>query len=241
LTRQNWREKMASVDEVLKRLESKARPDQVAGMARYGMTAERRLGVSVPDMRGIAREVGKDHDLALALWRTGIPEARILAGMVDRPEQLTEEQMDEWVAGFNSWDVCDQVCMNLFEKSPLAWKKIVDWSEREEEYVKRAAYALIACLAWYDKSAADEEFVRLFPVMKGGATDERNYVKKAVSWALRNVGKRNKNLNRAVLSAVEEIGRMNSRAARWIAADVRKELESEAVRTRLGMLPEENG
>lgn len=230
---------MASVDEVLKKLESKARPDQVAGMASYGMTAERRLGVSVPDMRQIAREVGKDHDLALALWRTGIPEARILAGMVDRPEQLTEEQMEEWVADFDSWDVCDQVCLNLFEKSPLAWKKIVDWSEREEEYVRRAAFALIACLAWHGKGVADEKFVALLPVMAQGATDERNYVKKAVSWALRNIGKRNRNLNRAVLSAVAEIGRMDSRAARWIAADVRKELESEAVRTRLGMTPEE--
>lgn len=225
---------MASAEEVLSKLDSQARPDRVQGMARYGMAAERRLGVSVPDMRRIAKEAGKDHDLALRLWETGIPEARIVASMVDRPEDLTEQQMDEWVAGFNSWDVCDQVCMNLFEKSPLAWKKIVEWSEREEEYVKRAAYALIACLAWYDKEARDEKFIGLFPVIKRGATDKRNYVRKAVSWALRNIGKRNRSLNGAALEVAEEIGRMDSRAARWIASDVRKELSSEAVQKRLG-------
>ncbi len=225
---------MASVEEVIKKLKAKARPDHVEGMARYGMTAEQRLGVSVPDMRKIAREAGKDHKLALGLWATGIPEARIVAAMVDRPEELTEEQMEEWVAGINSWDVCDQVCMNLFKKSPLAWKKVVDWSEREEEFVRRAAYALIACLAWHDKGAADAEFIRLFPVIKRGATDERNYVKKAVSWALRNIGKRGSDLNRAVLAVAEEIGRMDSKAARWIAADVIKELKSEAVQRRLG-------
>jgi len=225
---------MASVEEVLKKLESQAMPDKVQGMARYGMTAERRLGVSVPDMRRIAKETGKDHDLALRLWEIGIPEARIVAAMVDRPEELTERQMDEWVAGFNSWDVCDQVCMNLFRKSPLAWKKIIEWSEREEEYVKRAAYALIACLAWYDKEAGDQRFSGLFPVIKRGATDERNYVRKAVSWALRNIGKRNRKLNRAALEVAEDIGQMNTRAARWIASDVKKELSSEAVQKRLG-------
>jgi len=225
---------MASVEEVLKKLESQAMPDKVQGMARYGMTAERRLGVSVPDMRSIAKETGKDHDLALRLWKIGIPEARIVAAMVDRPEELTERQMDEWVAGFNSWDVCDQVCMNLFRKSPLAWKKIIEWSEREEEYVKRAAYALIACLAWYDKEAGDQRFIGLFPVIKRGATDERNYVRKAVSWALRNIGKRNRKLNRAALEVAEDIGQMDTRAARWIASDVKKELSSEVVQKRLG-------
>ncbi|MDZ7270800.1 MAG: DNA alkylation repair protein [candidate division KSB1 bacterium] len=225
---------MASLQEVLKKLESQARPEHVQGMASYGMTAERRLGVAIPDLRRIAKETGKDHGLALRLWGTGIPEAKILAAMIDRPEELTEQQMDEWVAGFNSWDVCDQVCMNLFEKSPLAWKKILEWSEREEEYVKRAAYALIACLAWHDKGTSDAKFIGLFPVIKRGATDERNYVKKAVSWALRNIGKRNKRLNRAALEVAAEIGQMDSRAARWIASDVGKELNSEAVQRRLG-------
>jgi 3-methyladenine DNA glycosylase AlkD len=124
--------------------------------------------------------------------------------------------------------------MNLFRKSPLAWKKIIEWSEREEQYVKRAAYALIACLAWYDKEAGDQRFSGLFPVIKRGATDERNYVRKAVSWALRNIGKRNRKLNRAALEVAEDIGQMDTRAARWIASDVKKELSSEAVQKRLG-------
>jgi 3-methyladenine DNA glycosylase AlkD len=224
---------MASVAEVLRQLEEKARPDQVEGMARYGMTAERRLGVSVPDMRKLATELGKDHPLALALWQTGIAEAQIVAAMVAEPAQLTEAQMEEWVKEFNSWDVCDQVCMNLFDKTPLAWKKVRDWSEREEEFVKRAAFALIACLAWHDKKAADEDFIALLPVIQGGATDERNFVKKAVNWALRHIGKRNVNLNRAAIAAAKEIGQMDSRAARWIAVDAIKELESEAVQNRL--------
>ncbi len=138
---------MASVEEVLKELNARSKPDQLEGMARYGMVAERRLGVSVPEMRKIAKELGRNHRLALELWETGILEARIVAAMIDEHRKLTEKQMDDWVKDINSWDVCDQVCMNLFEKAPLAWKKILDWSEREEEFVKRAAFALMACLA----------------------------------------------------------------------------------------------
>ncbi len=224
---------MSSVEEALRRIEAKAKPDQVQGMARYGMVAERRLGLSVPDMREIARQLGKNHELALELWKTGIPEARIVAAMIDEPELLTEEQMEEWVKDINSWDVCDQVCMNLFEKTPLAWRKILDWSERKEEFVKRTAFALIACLAWHNKEAEDGKFIKLFPVLKRGATDERNFVKKAVNWALRNTGKRNLNLNRAAIQVAREIQLVDSKAARWIASDAIKELESEAVQRRL--------
>jgi len=224
---------MASVEEVLKRLKAKARPDQLEGMARYGMVAERRLGVSVPDMRKIAKELGRDHKLALELWKKGTPEARILAAMIDEPENLTEKQMEDWVKDINSWDVCDQVCANLFEKTPLAWEKILDWSEREEEFVKRTAFALIACLAWHDKEAEDEKFIKLFPVIRRGATDERNFVKKAVNWALRNIGKRNPNLNKVAIKAAKEIQRIDSKAARWIASDAIRELESESVQRRL--------
>ena len=219
--------------EILEKLKAKARPDQLEGMARYGMVTERRLGVSVPDMRKIAKELGKDHTLATELWKTGIAEARIVAAMIDEPERLTESQMEDWVKEINSWDVCDQVCMNLFEKTPLAWRKIPDWSKREEEFVKRTAFALIACLAWHDKEAEDEEFVKLFPVIKRGATDERNSVKKAVNWALRNIGKRNPNLNRSAVKAAKEIQRIESKAARWVASDANRELESEAVQGRL--------
>ena len=224
---------MVSVEEALKRIKAKARPDQLEGMARYGMAVEKRLGVSIPDLRKIAKELGKDHKLAVELWKTGIDEARIMAAMIDEPEKLSETQMENWVKDFNSWDVCDQVCMNLFEKTPLAWKKILDWSKRDDEFIKRAAFALIACLAWHDKHAEDRKFVKLFPVIEGGATDERNFVKKAVNWALRNIGKRNPKLNRAAIKTAKQIQRIDSKVARWIASDAIRELESKAVQRRL--------
>jgi 3-methyladenine DNA glycosylase AlkD len=224
---------MASVKDVLDKLQSKAQPEQLKGIAKYGMTVEQRLGVSVPDMRKLAKEIGRDHKLALDLWRTGIAEARIVAAMVGDPAKLTEEQMEDWVKDINSWDVCDQVCMNLFEKNQLAWKKIVDWSEREEEFVKRTAFSLIACLAWHDKKASDEQFIELLPVIIREATDERNFVKKAVNWALRNIGKRNLNLNKAAINTAKEIKRLDSKAARWVASDTLRELESDAIHSRL--------
>jgi 3-methyladenine DNA glycosylase AlkD len=224
---------MASVKDVLDKLQSKARAEQLKGMAKYGMTVEQRLGVSVPDMRKLAKEIRRDHKLALDLWRTGIAEARIVAGMIGDPAKLTEAQMEDWVKGINSWDVCDQVCMNLFEKNQLAWKKIVDWSEREEEFVKRTAFSLIACLAWHDKKASDEKFIELLPIIIREATDERNFVKKAVNWALRNIGKRNLKLNEAAINTAKEIQQLDSKAARWIAADAIRELESDAIQNKL--------
>jgi 3-methyladenine DNA glycosylase AlkD len=224
---------MASVKDVLDKLRSKARPDQLEGMAKFGIAIEGRLGVSVPDMRKLAKEIRKDHKLALELWKTGIAEARMVAAMVDDPDKLTEEQMEDWVKDINSWDVCDQVCMNLFEKNQLAWKKIIDWSARKEEFVKRTAFSLIACLAWHDKKTNDEKFIELLPVIIRGATDERNFVKKAVNWALRNIGKRNLNLNEAAINTAKEIQRIDSKAARWVAFDTLRELQSEAVQARL--------
>ena len=220
---------MGSVEEVLEKLKAKARPDQLEGMARFGIVPENRLGLLVPDMRKLAKETGKDHELALGLWKTGILDARIVAAMIDEPDKVTETQMDDWVKDLNSWDVCDQVCMNLFEKTPFAWKKILDWSVREEEFVKRAAFALAACLAWHDKEAEDQKFIDLFPVIKNAASDERNFVKKAVNWALRNIGKRNPDLNRAAVKAAGELRLIDSKAARWIASNAVKELESDAV------------
>lgn len=224
---------MSSVEDVLEKLKKNARLGQLQGMARYGMTVEKRLGVSIPELRLLAKEIGKDHKLSLGLWKTGIDDARILAAMIDDPQKLTEEQMEDWVKDINSWDVCDQVCMNLFEKSPLAWKKIQDWSVREEEFVKRTAFSLIACLAWHDKKTEDDKFMAIFPMIKQGAIDERNFVKKAVNWSLRNMGKRNRNLNRAVMDLAKEIHMLDSKAARWIASDAIKELESQAVQRRL--------
>ncbi len=224
---------MTTLDEVLDKLNEKAKSDQLEGMARFGIVGDQRMGVSVPDMRRIAKDIGKNHQLALKLWDTGIPEAMIVAGMVAEPDKLTEEQMEDWVVDINSWDICDQVCMNLFEKSPYVEQKIFEWSAREEEFVKRTAYALIACLAWHDKDASDQAFTKYFPVIKNGSTDDRNFVKKAVNWALRNIGKRNIELNQAAIQVAREIQAVDSKSARWIASNAIRELESDKVQERL--------
>jgi 3-methyladenine DNA glycosylase AlkD len=220
-------------DEVMQRLKSLSDPEAVKGMARFGINPENTYGVSVPNLRKLAKEVGRDHALAQELWASGVHEARILASMVDEPKLVTEEQMEAWVRDFDSWDVCDQVCMNLFEKVPVAWCKVSEWSQREEEFVKRTAFALLACFAWHDKGAADERFIELMPVIVSGASDERNFVRKAVNWALRNIGKRNPNLNKAAIATAREIQGIDSKAARWIAADALRELSGEAVQKRL--------
>ncbi len=220
------------LEEVMTSLKKLANPKSVEGMARYGINPEGTLGVSLPNLRKIAKEIGKDHELAAELWATGIHEARILAALVDEPGQVTVEQMDVWATGFDSWDVCDQCCCNLFEKTEYAWEQLVAWSSREEEFVKRAAFALMACLAWHDKSATDTQMKKLLPVIKRESWDERNFVKKAVNWALRNIGKRNENLNRAAIKAAREIEKQDSKAARWIARDALRELTSDAVQKR---------
>ncbi len=224
---------METVEEVMQELGSKANPDQIEGMTRFAIVGDHRMGVSVPDMRKIAKAVGKNHELALELWDTGVPEGMIVAGMIAEPDKLTDEQMEDWVVDINSWDICDQVCMNLFEKTPLAEKKIYEWSLREEEFVKRTSYALIACLAWHDKQAGDEEFIRYFPLIVAGSTDERNFVKKAVNWALRNIGKRNQNLNEQAILCARQIHEIDSKSARWIASNALRELESEKIQERL--------
>ncbi len=223
----------SSTTDILNQLKAKADPDNLEGMARFGIAVEKRLGVSVPEMRRIAKETGKDYRLAVRLWKTGVAEARIVASMIADPAELTGKDMDDWVKDFNSWDVCDQVCMNLFEKTPLAGQKIIEWSEREEEFVRRAAFALLACLAWHDKQGADQKFIEFLPVITRGAADERNFVKKAVNWALRNIGKRNPRLNKAAITTAREIQRLDSKAARWIAADAIRELEGEGTQKRL--------
>ena len=231
---------MATVDEVMEQLKSEAKEDQLQGMARFAIVGDQRLGVSVPDMRKIAKDIGKDHQLALDLWETGVPEGMIVAGMIAEPEKLTEQQMENWVVDINSWDICDQVCMNLFEKTPLAERKIYEWSLREEEFVKRASYALIACLAWHDKEANNEAFTQYFPVIVDGATDERNFVKKAVNWALRNIGKRNQALNKEAIEVAKEIQGIDSKSARWIASNAIRELENEKVQERLRKKAQQN-
>ena len=222
-----------SVEDIIKRLKSLSNPEAIEGMARYGINPDKNLGVSIPDLRQIAREIGKNHQLAQDLWVTGIHDARILAGMIDQAGEVTEEQMEQWVGDFDFWDVCDEVCMNLFEKLPFAYEKAVHWSSREEEFVKRAGFVLMARLAVSDKKAADEKFINFLPYIKRESTDSRNYVKKAVNWALRQIGKRNINLNKLAISAGEEIYSIDSKSARWIASDALRELKNEKIQKRL--------
>jgi 3-methyladenine DNA glycosylase AlkD len=224
---------MTTAAEILAQLEAVANPANLAGMARYGMSVNNRLGVPVPELRRIAKAAGKDHAAALELWESRIAEARIVASMIAVPAELTEEQMEAWVKDFDSWDVCDQVCMNLFEKSPFARRKVVEWSSREEEFVKRAAFALLACIAWHDRRATDQELIAFLTVIERGATDERNFVKRAVDWALRTIGKRNRALNQAAIRAAKDIQGLDSKAARWVAADALRELQSKKVQERL--------
>ena len=218
---------------VLEKLEAAADPRATEGQARFGINTAHAYGIAMPVLRMLAREIGKDHDLAQQLWASGIHEARILASLVDDPRMVTEEQMESWVKDFDSWDLCDQCCGNLFDKTPYAYRKAVEWSEREEEFVKRAGFALMAYLAVHDKKAADEQFLPFLPIIKREAADNRNFVKKAVNWALREIGKRNANLNRAAIECGEEIRSMDARSAKWIASDALRELTGEAVQKRL--------
>ncbi len=221
-------------EETMQQLKSLANPENLAGMARYGINTQNAYGISLYTLRPMAREIGGDHLLAQQLWSSGIHEARILASMVDEPSKVTEEQMESWVRDFDSWDVCDQVCSNLFDKTRFAYRKAEEWSRRDEEFVKRAAFALMAALVVHDKKATDEVFKQFFPLISEQATDGRNYVRKAVNWALRNIGKRNINLNGMAVATARELLDTGSKSARWVASDALRELTSEKVQKRLG-------
>jgi len=220
-------------EEVLRELESLADPKAVEGMARFGINAKNTCGVSIPNLRVMAKIIGRNHVLAQRLWSSGVHEARILASMIDAPEMVIEEQMENWVKDFDSWDVCDQVCSNLFDKTKLAHLKAVEWSRRKEEFVKRAGFVLMAALSVHDTGAEDAAFFKFLPIIKRESADDRNFVKKAVNWALRQIGKRNVALNRAAVTTAEEIRKMDSKSARWIGLDALRELTSEAVQKRL--------
>ena len=213
-----------TADEIIAELRGAANDHNRAGMARFGINTERALGISVTRLRQMAKGIGKSHALALALWDSGIHEARILASIVDEPDAVTEEQMEAWVAEFNSWDIVDQVCGNLFDKTPYAWGKAVEWTERPEEFVKRAGFSLIAYMAVHLKKTGDREFERFFPFIERAASDDRNFVKKAVNWALRQIGKRSDYLRPQAIACAERIAEQDSRTARWIARDALKEL-----------------
>lgn len=205
----------------------------VEGMARYGIRAEKVFGVSKPKLDALARKIGKNHALGLELWSTGIQDAKILAGLISEPGKVTASQMELWVRDFDNWDSCDGTCCHLFVLAKPAWPKAFAWTKRKEEFQKRGGFALAAYLAYRDKSANDGKYLSFLKVIEREADDDRNFVRKAVNWALRNIGKRNRRLNRAAIATARRLRKRESRAARWIAADALRELEGEAVQARL--------
>lgn len=212
------------LDDALQALRAQARPDQLDAMARFGLTGDGRLGLTVPTLRRLAREFGRDHPLALALWDTGIPDAQLLAGMVAEPAKLTVAQMDHWVAGMRAWDVCDQACLNAFVKSPLAWEAVPRWAARQPEFEKRAGFALLAVAAVHQKARPDADFLARLPLIEAAADDDRNFVRKAVNWALRQIGKRSPGLREQALAVAERLCLREEKSARWIGQDARREL-----------------
>lgn len=203
-----------------------------AGMARFGINVERALGVSVTDLRRIARRVGRDHGLARLLWASGIHEERLLAALVEEPVKVTEAQAERWVGAFDSWDLCDLVCANVFDRTPFAFEKAIAWAGREREYEKRAGFALMATLAVHCSDAPVGAFLGLLPLIEREAHDPRNFVKKAVNWALRQIGKRNGRLRRAALASARRIRAQGTPTSRWIAADAIRELDAHAAPRR---------
>jgi 3-methyladenine DNA glycosylase AlkD len=219
-----------TLDEALARLRAQARPEVLQGMAHFGMNTEGRLGLSVPSLRQLGREIGRDHPLAMALVDSGIPDAQILAAYVAEPARFTVAQMNHWVTRLQAWDTCDQACANAFVHSPLAWGRVPAWAARRAEFERRAAFALIAALSVRDKRAEDARFIAFLPLIEQAADDERNFVKKAVNWALRQIGKRNAALCAEATACAERLREHPSPAARWIAADALREWRSRAAR-----------
>jgi len=214
------------LQKVLRELKSMEDKRCVEGMARYGIRSERCYGISMTKLMAIKKRVGKDHDLADGLWKSKIHDARLLACLIDDPKLVTEDQMESWVRDFDNWAICDGCCGHLFDQTPYAYKKAREWSKRKEEYVRRAGFVLIATLTVHDKKAGDDVFLKFLPAIRRAATDERNYVAKAVNWALRQIGKRNPRLNAEAIKVAEQIHELDSKSAKWIASDALRELKS---------------
>lgn len=221
--------------ECLNLLRASGSDENRKGMQRFGINIDQAFGVSMPDIRQVGKTTLQDHDLALELWASGFHEARILAGLVDKPAWVTADQMNSWVVDFNSWDVCDQICGNLFDRTPFVHEKIFEWSFREEEFVKRAAFALIAWRAVHDKKEPHSKFLDYLPLIEREATDARNFVKKAVNWALRQIGKRARELHGPALALSEKLAANGDATERWIGRDAVKELSNEKLKIRLGI------
>src|SRR2546428_10736344 len=227
------RKKSITLDYVMDEIKRRGSPKAVAGMARFGIQTGTAFGVSIPQLRDLAKKVGTDHELAQKLWKAGFHEGRILASMIDDPEKVSENQMEEWATDFDSWDVVDGCCGNLFDKTEFAVREAYEWSKRKEEYIKRAGFVLMAEMAVHDKKASDKTFLDFLPVIVRESSDERNFVKKAVNWALRQIGKRNATLNVAAIKTSTDIRDSDSKSAKWIAADALRELTSASVRKKL--------
>jgi len=227
-----------SAAQILDELHARANAANVAGMARYGISTKGTLGVPVNQLRLIARQIGRNHALAAQLWASGVHEARILATIIDDPKQVTRRQMDAWARDFDSWDVCDQACQNLFRYTPYAWQMAAKWAHSKQEFVRRAGFSLMAGLAGKDETASDNEFVALFPLLAAAAIDERNMVKKALNWALRAIGKRNPNLRKQAIAAAWEIHAIDSKSARWIASDAIRELSGKTRKPKAAARPQ---
>ncbi|MBI4361432.1 DNA alkylation repair protein [Candidatus Micrarchaeota archaeon] len=229
------RKPAAETAQILAELKRQTNLKNVAGMKRFGISGSKMLGISMPVLRQIAKKTGKNHALALMLWESGYHEARILASIVDEPGKVTPRQMNQWMEELDSWDVCDQTCGNLFDKTPFAWKKAAEWAKREKEFQRRAGFALMATLAWHDKQSPDKQFEAFLPLIAKYATDERRFVRKAVNWALRQIGKRNERLRKKAIQNANQILKVHpdSTSAKWIAKDALRELENPATIQRL--------
>jgi 3-methyladenine DNA glycosylase AlkD len=221
------------VDDALRWLKRRGTKRERDAQARFGIAASKSFGVSVGTIQQLGKRLGRDHDLALALWETGWYEARLLTAFVDDPALVTAAQMDRWTADFDNWGVCDTLCFHLFDRTPHAWRKVDQWTKRRDEFVRRAGFALMACLALHDKEAADARFVRSLKQIERGATDDRNFVKKGVSWALRLIGRRNPALNVAALDVARRLADSTDATARWMGKDAVRELTGPVVKRQL--------
>ena len=222
-----------NIKNIIKKLKSLSNPKTVEGMVRFGIAANKTLGISMPVLRKLGKEIGKNHQLAIGLWDSGYHEAKILASIVAEIEKVDGKLMDKWIKGFDSWDVCDQVMMNLFWRSPLAYRKAMEWCDLEPEFERRAGFALMAILGWKDKEAKNSDYDKFIPLILKYSDDNRNYVKKAINWAIRQIGKKNKALNKKFIKVAEDVAKLDNKTAKWIAGDATRELKSEAVQKRL--------
>ncbi len=221
------------LDEIICEFKSKSNLESIEGMARFGITPDKTYGIRIPELRKMAKRIGKDRELAHKLWELGYRETMILASMIDIPEQVTEEQLEKWVSDFDYWEICDQTIMNLFEKTEFAYTKAFEWCDSEKEFIKRAGYVMIARLAVSDEKAENQSFIQFFQLIEKGSIDSRIMVKKAVNWALRQIGKRNLKLNKEAIKVAKVIAQLDSTVGRWVAKDAIRELESESVQKRL--------